>query len=221
MAGVKPLTTEQTAPPAFTQADMQKFQNRRRLTLAVLAVLLAPAIALTAPLFEPTSGVGLLIHAASLACLAMAVLVRTWSAIYVGGRKQRELVTGGPYALTRNPLYVGTLFGALGAGLSFGSITLGAALCVATFLVFDWVVRLEEKRLRDEFGLPFDAYMARTPRWLPKSWRVEDASRLEVNTRVVVRTCAQALLFFAAPMIAALLAAARDAGWVATLLRLP
>lgn len=189
-------------------------------------ILFIVPLALAGPYFPRRSFVGVLIHAAALSCLAAAVLIRVWSAVHVGGRKQLELVESGPYALVRNPLYVGTLFGALGVGLAFGSVILGAALCGFTFLVFDRVVKLEEMRLRDEFGAPFDAYAARVPRWAPKSlaWGVSTspaASRMEVDINVVVRTCAQALVFFSAVVAAMGLEAVRAAGWLAPLIRLP
>lgn len=200
---------------------MQRFQRRRRLVIGALTILAIVPLVIVGPYFPRRSVLGVLIHAAALGCLSAAVLIRVWSAVHVGGRKQRELVESGPYALVRNPLYVGTLFGALGVGLAFGSVVLGGALCAVTFLVFDRMVKLEEMRLRDEFGAPFDAYAARVPRWAPRTLTPPPAAPRTVDVEVVVRTCGQALLYFSAVAAAMALDAARVAGWLAPHILLP
>ena len=42
--------------------------------------------------------------------ILICILGRTWATLYIGGQKQRELVTKGPYSVVRNPLYLFTLF---------------------------------------------------------------------------------------------------------------
>ncbi len=205
----------------FSPSQLHRSQRRRKAVIAVLACAFALPLSVSAPMFAHLSLAGLLIQAASLACIALAVFIRVWSAVYVGGRKQRELVDRGPYALVRNPLYVGTIIGAVGIGLAFGSILVGLAMGLATFLVFDWIVRLEERRLRDEFGAAFDGYLAKVPRWWPSSFAFEAPPRFEVDSGVVVRTCGQALLFMGALLAASAIDAAHAAGWIATLIRLP
>jgi protein-S-isoprenylcysteine O-methyltransferase Ste14 len=49
-------------------------------------------------------------------------LGRTWCSLDISGRKKRELVTVGPYALVRNPLYIFTLLEAFGIGAQSGSM---------------------------------------------------------------------------------------------------
>ena len=83
--------------------------------------------------------------------------------------KASALVTDGPNALTRNPMYVG-MAGLLAAHALFrgGILT---ALPVAGFVaVIDRVqVRPEEEALRQLFGQEYDDYCAAVPRWLPLS----------------------------------------------------
>ena len=77
------------------------------------------------------------------------------------------LVTGGPNALTRNPMYTG-LAGLLTAhALVRGGVL--PALPVAAFVaVIDRTqIRSEEAALRELFGQDYDAYCTRVPRWLP------------------------------------------------------
>jgi protein-S-isoprenylcysteine O-methyltransferase Ste14 len=83
-------------------------------------------------------------------------------------RKYEELATSGPYALTRNPLYFGSAFLALGFALA-GHSWLAGLLVVAYFGVFYYqVMRNEEADLRRQYGASFDAYAARVPLFFPQ-----------------------------------------------------
>lgn len=77
------------------------------------------------------------------------------------------LVTSGPNALTRNPMYVG-MAGLLGAHALLRGGWLPALPVAAFVAVIDRTqVRPEEAALRQLFGPDYDAYCDRVPRWLP------------------------------------------------------
>jgi protein-S-isoprenylcysteine O-methyltransferase Ste14 len=79
--------------------------------------------------------------------------------------KPKLFLARGPYALSRNPMYVGELALWLGWTVVYGS----AALLVATLALFALmtrVVRREERDLEGEFGDEYRAYRATVPRWL-------------------------------------------------------
>jgi protein-S-isoprenylcysteine O-methyltransferase Ste14 len=76
-----------------------------------------------------------------------------------------ELYTGGPYAYTRNPQYLGMVVGVTGFAVVANS-ALVAALAAAHV---GWVLllpRAEEPHLREEFGDAYDRYVARVPRFV-------------------------------------------------------
>ncbi|MHC4958645.1 MAG: methyltransferase family protein [Planctomycetota bacterium] len=78
----------------------------------------------------------------------------------------RELVVGGLYRRTRNPMYAGIVLVLLGEVVLFGSL---AILCWAAlaFTAFHLrVTRWEEPRLKTQFGSPYEAYCATVRRWL-------------------------------------------------------
>lgn len=78
----------------------------------------------------------------------------------------KRLVMTGPYAVTRNPMYLGHLVYAVGvAGLTRSAAGLVAALAMPAW--FDRRVRSDEDRLRTQFGAAYDAYCGAVPRWLP------------------------------------------------------
>lgn len=77
-----------------------------------------------------------------------------------------HLVTAGPYAYTRNPMYLGHLIFLAGLALTLRS-ELAAALLVASVVYFHVRVRKDEKRLRELFGEVYTEYCARVKRWVP------------------------------------------------------
>jgi protein-S-isoprenylcysteine O-methyltransferase Ste14 len=75
------------------------------------------------------------------------------------------LVTGGPFAVSRNPMYEAWTAIYLGAALTMHSAWPVALLPGLLALVHDAVGR-EEQELRDRFGPAYDAYARRVPRYL-------------------------------------------------------
>jgi len=81
----------------------------------------------------------------SLAGLAL----RAWAAGCLA--KNRQLATGGPYAYTRNPLYLGTLLVAAGLAIASRSLGLGVLFAAVFLMVYLPVIQLEEQHLRTLF----------------------------------------------------------------------
>ena len=99
------------------------------------------------------------------ALAAIGLLIRGASSGHL--RKDRELATAGPYAYTRNPLYLGSAFLAAGFAIAGGSWWAGL-LVVAYFGIFYYaVMRNEEQDLHRQFGEAFDAYAVRVPLFFP------------------------------------------------------
>lgn len=96
---------------------------------------------------------------------ALGLIVRAAAAGYL--RKDRELAVSGPYALTRNPLYLGSAI--LAAGFVVASHSWIAGLLVSLYfgIFYYAVMRNEEDDLRMRFGPDFDAYSSRVPLFFP------------------------------------------------------
>jgi protein-S-isoprenylcysteine O-methyltransferase Ste14 len=77
-----------------------------------------------------------------------------------------RLVSTGPFACCRNPMYLGHIIFLLGLTLGLRS-ELAALITVATVVWFQFRVRRDEKRLRERFGQPYLDYSARVWRWIP------------------------------------------------------
>ena len=99
----------------------------------------------------PISLVGLALRAWAAGCLA----------------KNQELATGGPYAYTRNPLYLGTLLVAAGLAIAARSIGFGVLFAAVFVLVYLPVIQLEEQHLRRLFA-KYGGYAAEVPAFWPR-----------------------------------------------------
>jgi protein-S-isoprenylcysteine O-methyltransferase Ste14 len=77
-----------------------------------------------------------------------------------------RLVTTGPFAWCRNPMYLGHVIFLTGLACSLQS-WIGAAIAAAASFAFHLRVRRDEKRLAGQFGQPYLEYTARVKRWIP------------------------------------------------------
>jgi len=97
--------------------------------------------------------------------VVLGLAIRGAAAGYL--RKDRELATSGPYARTRNPLYLGSAFLAAGFIVAGHSWIAGALVAVYFGVFYYAVMRNEERDLHDRFGPAFDDYSRRVPLFFP------------------------------------------------------
>jgi protein-S-isoprenylcysteine O-methyltransferase Ste14 len=101
----------------------------------------------------------------SLALVIPGLWLRAYAAGYV--KKNRELTTTGPYAHTRNPLYLGSIL--IAAGFALALLSWPVALVLACFfcVIYVPVIVSEERFLRSTFP-QFDDYSRAVPRLIPR-----------------------------------------------------
>jgi len=112
-------------------------------------------------LAQPTGKTMLL----SLLLVLPGVWLRAYAAGYV--RKNAELTFTGPYAYTRNPLYLGSMLIAFGFAAAAASWLILIALAALFGAIYIPTILSEESYLREHFA-GFDAYAAKVPRLLPR-----------------------------------------------------
>jgi len=114
----------------------------------------------------------------SLAWSLLLVLPGLWLRAYAGGyvKKNAELTRTGPYAHTRNPLYLGSMAIAFGFAVAAGRWWLGALLVVLFLAIYIPTILSEESFLRATFP-GFEEYAQKVPRlhWRLTAARFEDA----------------------------------------------
>ena len=79
-----------------------------------------------------------------------------------------ELVTGGIYAVVRNPMYVGVLLVLVGQAVRYRSLHVCWWTIVCWLGFHRRVVEDEEPHLEDRFGAEYEAYREAVPRWIPR-----------------------------------------------------
>ncbi len=95
------------------------------------------------------------------------LLIRAWAAGHI--RKNDRLATSGPYAHTRNPLYLGSFILGLGFTIAAGRWWLLGCVFVALFLgIYLPVMRVEAQTLAELFGQDYELYARRVPLFLPR-----------------------------------------------------
>src|SRR3954469_3251740 len=101
-----------------------------------------------------------------------------------------DLNTAGPYARTRNPLYLGNLLITLGVCAIAHDAILAALAAVLFAVQYRAIIAAEEAFLREKFGARFDEYASRVPRFWPlalakaaspRPWSAGRALRKEHN----------------------------------------
>jgi len=92
-------------------------------------------------------------------------------------KPEHRLVTGGPYARIRHPLYVATFVMYLGAALMLGSTLALLALPLYVVPRYWFVARYEDDLLAAEFGEEYESWAGRAGRFWPKVWRPRQLER--------------------------------------------
>ena len=135
---------------------------------------------------------------AGVALMAVGEFWRLWAVRYAGGATRTtsgvggdELVTAGPYAHLRNPLYLGNLFNALGICVAaWAWMPWMLLVCLAFFgIQYGLIISLEEEYLRGRFGERYRSYTENVPRFVPRLRPWRDAADIQPQPlRKAIRT---------------------------------
>jgi protein-S-isoprenylcysteine O-methyltransferase Ste14 len=204
----------------FTRRDRRRATfDLRKVPVLIGIVAVSPLFVFGRPLWPDAPSAA--IQTFGIALLLTCIVGRTWCSLFIGGRKTWELVTNGPYALTRNPLYGFSIVGAAGAGAQSGSLALAIVSGAIVAIVFLLRVQQEEQRLLALHGDTYRRYVAHVPRFLPRgrSWR--NGHPPAAKPRVVIRTFLDSCLFLLAAPAAELIQHFQHSGVIHVLFVLP
>jgi protein-S-isoprenylcysteine O-methyltransferase Ste14 len=158
---------ESVPPLSDTTTRLGGWLFRHRTSLPLPA---AVAI-LTLRLGEAPPSVWLL--GSGIAITVVGELIRIWGVHHIGAisrtRSERlgPLVASGPFALLRNPLYVGNIALWVGFALAARLVWLAPVILLLLALEYHAIVRWEETLLESRLGKAYRDYAARVPRWVP------------------------------------------------------
>src|SRR5437763_16585386 len=108
----------------------------------------------------------LLTRAIGGAVAVMGLALRAWASGYL--RKNDELATAGPYAHTRNPLYLGSFLIGLGFTLAAGRWVLTVLFALLFLGIYVPVMRVESATLEGLFGHKYRRYADAVPLFFPR-----------------------------------------------------
>lgn len=137
------------------------------IVLAVALGWLVPLPWIGQPMSDMLFAIGLIVAAGGLALdiVSVRTLLRhrtTFSPIAAAG----HLVTTGPYALSRNPIYLGNTLIMIGAGLASGIAWFLLLALVAAFATQKLAIEREERHLDARFGKRWRDYAKKVRRWI-------------------------------------------------------
>jgi protein-S-isoprenylcysteine O-methyltransferase Ste14 len=152
--------------------------------------------------------------AAGMAVTIAGEAIRLWGVSVAGSATRTtdgvggdELITDGPFAFVRNPLYLGNFL--LTVGLSIMAWAWMPWLLLLTIVLFgvqySLIVSLEEEHLRTKFGATYEHYFKHVPRFLPRTtpyrYRTLVPRRLKAALRSERSTLASLCLFTTAILL--------------------
>lgn len=111
---------------------------------------------------------------AGAALTSAGLLFAVWARAYLGTnwsrsvtiKQDHQLIVTGPYALVRHPIYTGLIAGFLGSTVALGEIRGIIALLLVSLAL--WAkLRMEEKWIREQFGVSYETYSRRVAALVP------------------------------------------------------
>ena len=158
-------------------------------------LLLAASILVTQPLLAGFTHE--FIEMAGLVLVVICIAGRMWSALYIGSKKNRELVTAGPSSSTRNPLYLFSTIGAVGVKLMFGSVAAAIGMGLLACFILIATADKEAEHLQALFGSRYEEYAHATPLFWPNLALYRDVPELAFSPEALKRTFVDGLAFIA------------------------
>src|SRR3979409_629170 len=138
--GMKMTGIDKTSlhPAAIASEPMSSRTKILKLRLLLGAASIGALFIFGAPRWS--ADVETVIEWAGRALIVVCILGRTWCSLYIGGRKTSRLVTAGPYSVSRNPLYVFSVIGAVGIGAQLGAVSVAILAGIFAAIVHMLVV---------------------------------------------------------------------------------
>ncbi len=120
--------------------------------------------------------------------VGIGVMGRIWAGSYICGCKNVKLMTDGPYSLCRNPLYLFSFIGGLGAMLVTQTLLFPAVFALVFLGYYRPVMRSEENTLLDIHGNSFESYQKDVPLFWPQRIRFKEPEHYSMSAKQFRRT---------------------------------
>jgi protein-S-isoprenylcysteine O-methyltransferase Ste14 len=164
------------------------WENQRTKLSKLVGVLAFLVVALTESRWKADQEtVAIILVTTGLALAAVGTVGRIWCSFYISGRKDGQLVTEGPYSMSRNPLYVFSCIGMVGVGMTTKTMTYPILFLAIFGLYYPGIIAREERRLEELFCDVYLRYEQRVPRFWPRLRLYSEPPSWSCNPRLFRR----------------------------------
>ncbi|MGB5133374.1 MAG: isoprenylcysteine carboxylmethyltransferase family protein [Steroidobacteraceae bacterium] len=192
-----------------------------RIRLTQLLYLLVLALVAVSGGGRMQGACSLLAQCSGFVLVVSAVLWRIWATFFIAGRKEEQLVRDGPFSLCRHPLYLGSIVGAAGIGLTTLSLTLTFALPLAISAIVSMAALREDAALLAAHGDAWRGYRDSVPAFWPGGPGRRMPESVAVPPRIYRKAFFDAASFLGLWLLVLLIESLRAAGTWPPLFRLP
>jgi protein-S-isoprenylcysteine O-methyltransferase Ste14 len=198
-------------------AIRMRLLTTRALGVAVAALVLASASSWTV---QGPALVGAVLFSAGVLLAVAGFLGRLWALCHIAGRKKCELVTSGPYAMCRHPLYFFSLLGGLGLSLCTERLVITGLFLLTALFLLPLAIRNEDCFLQQRFA-DFREYQRSVPAFLPRPGLLGEAEAMLIDGRALRRGLLDGGGFLAVLAVVELMEGLQTAGVIPYLFLLP
>jgi len=206
---------------ARMRATYNVFEKKRRPVTRLFLVVCLIFATVTHHSWSPDGPVDRLFDWCGAALAVLGVLGRLWSTMYVGGRKNKDLITTGPYSLCRNPLYLFSFIAGLGVCVEFENLILIGLYIVFFYAYYSRVIKSEEGRLELLFGAKFAAFKGSTPAFIPNIFRLNLGEFPEISGRPLFKNALDGSVFLLLVGAAYVIEMLQESGVIPVLWNIP
>lgn len=175
-----------------------RFQNIKKIRTKfsrLVAILVIIAFIFGSQIYSLSNIKTTIVDIIALLLVTIGTLGRVWCAFYISGFKNKKVVTDGPYSVSRNPLYLYSLIGAIGIGLVSHSLAVLLFIIIAFAIYYPFVIVGEERKLAAILGQDYQNYVKRVPRFFPNFKLFTQPKEYTVKPKVFYRDLRDVTMF--------------------------
>jgi len=128
--------------------------------------------------------------------VTICALGRVYTSAFLGGYKNEQLITYGPFSIVRNPLYFFSLVGIAGLSMMTSHLLFMVFNPVLFYTMYTRLIKREEGFLLEKFGSPYRDYLAAVPRLMPRFSLYHAPEEIHVQPHFVNKALMDAIWWF-------------------------
>jgi protein-S-isoprenylcysteine O-methyltransferase Ste14 len=181
---------------------MAKALNKDRMFLSrALIVLSFIIVVLTRQMTEDDSFFHELFDFTGYVLVVICGMGRLYTTAFLGGHKNKNLITSGPFSVVRNPLYVFSWLGFTGISLFSNHLWLIIIMPIGFWVIYHRLIKREETFLTNLFGGEYEAYCRNVPRFIPDFSKFQQPEEMTLAPKLLTNAFKDNIWWFMIPPI--------------------